>query len=131
MSPSTQIKVLAKMHPALAMEIQESVTPTMTDTSRIPSIYDQFSGMFALEKDPLMKSLKFIAITLKLYCPASLIAEVRVKDGVGSNLATVLGYSDVSNISHLIGRARAYMGVKSFKDDVDNVVNWMTGKEER
>lgn len=129
MSAAIHMKLLSKLDPVLYNQIKASSTPVMTDTERIPTIYSQFSNMFALEKDPLMKKLKFISVILRLYSPASLIAEVRVKDGVCSNLTTALGYGDVSNISHMIARARAYMTVQAFRSDVENIADWISGRE--
>jgi len=126
---TAHMKILSKLSPELFNRVRESMTPSMVEIDKIPSIYVQFSNTFALEKDPLMKKLKFIAIILKLYSPASLIAEVRVKDGVCAKISSSLGYSDVSNVSHMISRARAYMNVASFRDDVNSVVNWVMEKE--
>lgn len=130
MTASTQMKVLSKIDPELAKRVENYSRPVLNNVENIPMIYNEFSRILDMESDPLMKKLKFVSVILRLYSPASLLTEVRTKTGVCSKIAIALGYGDVSNISHMIARARAYMSVQSFKTDVENIAGWIKGKGE-
>src|SRR5690606_39969706 len=84
MTPTVYLKILSKVNPELHQSLQDAATPVFHDPERIPAIYNQFTDTFALEKDPLIAKLKFISVILRLYSPASLIAEINVPHGVRS-----------------------------------------------
>lgn len=129
MTPTVYLKILSKVNPELHQSLQDAATPVFHDPERIPAIYNQFTDTFALEKDPLIAKLKFISVILRLYSPASLIAEINVPHGVRSNLAIALDCRHASGVSHMIARARVYIRQERFKIDVENIVKWIEGRE--
>jgi len=115
------LKVLAVTHPKLIQEVQNQITPVLSNMIMIRDIYDHVSLSYKPSGNYLDKLL-FIAIILRLFNPDALIIDCKLKNGLRSSIAECLG--DLGpNTSYYISQARAYMKIKSFSENVAVIID--------
>jgi hypothetical protein len=115
------LKVLAVTHPELVEEAKSNVLPLMNDLMMIRELFEHVSVSRSPENNYLDKLL-FIAVILRLFNPDALILDCKLNNGLRRSLAECLGDTG-QNASYYIGQARAYMKIKSFSQNVANVID--------
>lgn len=110
------VKVLSITHPELIESIIKDITPVMTDLGMIKQVYDKFCVTYK-PNDDYSHKLLFIASVLRLFNPDALIIEYKLRSGIRASLADCLNHTGQLT-SYYISQARAYMKIKSFKNDV-------------
>lgn len=103
-------RVLQHRNYALYQQLQEEVTPMLTDLSHISEIYQVVQDMFP-DFDARDKQIYFTSCVYYFYCPASFVgAKVqKLPIGIRDEAAKVLGYSNPENINAIRSIGEVYM----------------------
>jgi hypothetical protein len=115
-------RYLSQVNPVMYREIEEAITPMLSDTAHIPALLQAVRCQHP-NFDETDTRILFTACVYEIYCPASFLpkAAMRLPVGIRDEMARVLGYGNPENINSWKGIADAYMKGKSFRSRVDAI----------
>lgn len=115
-------RYLHQTNPGMYREIEEAITPMLTDLAHIPSLL-QAVRLAHPSFDETDTRILFVAVVYDAYCPASFLpkAAMKLPIGVRDEAARVLGYANPENINSWFGISKAYIKGKSFRSRVDSI----------
>lgn len=127
-SSIAELKVIREQKSRLSERENELSTPTLTDLSLIPKIYEWFCDIVAERDCPpnpgsVTQRKKFLFIILFLFAP-SVLAGGRLPNGIRTELAKVFPHVSPSSISHNIDNVLfLYQNYKDFRQNIDYIYN--------